>query len=208
MISHWAFPPLAASRVLLAVRPPQGPQTLTCFEWPSLGMVRFPEYGVRLVGQLPAEPLGSGFVHPSPGASLGSFDHCPLIPRSYLMAKGVIQKRTAFFGGGGQARAALAGTESWRAVPLQPPLALAVLLRTSGLLPNQTWGCSRAHSKAVPRTPSGRERKCSVYCRPQARSPGSWCWKDPNSLMALRERFQDRVRDRVAGYVISLWTFF
>lgn len=70
-------------------------------------MVRFPEYGVRLVGQLPAEPLGSGFVHPSPGASLGSFDHCPLIPRSYLMAKGVIQKRTAFFGGGGSGTSSL-----------------------------------------------------------------------------------------------------
>ena len=33
------------------------------------------------------------------------------------------------------------------------------------------------------------EVECSVYCRPQARSPGQLVLKDPDSLKAFRERF-------------------
>jgi len=45
-----------------------------------------------------------------------------------------------------------------------------------------------AYSKAHLLTQDCGGGKCNIYCRHQARSSGSWCLKDPNSLIAFKER--------------------
>ena len=78
------------------------------------------------------------------------------------------------------------------------------------MLPNQTWVCSAAHSKAHLLTPSCGEGKCSVYWRAyKTRGPGTWCSEGPNSPKGFQGKiFKDSVWERVAGYVIRSWTFF
>ena len=73
------------------------------------------------------------------------------------------------------------------------------------LLLNRTWVHLLAHSKAHLLTPGCSEGKCSVYCRCQARSPGSQCPKGQNSPVAFRER-PLKTGLGVVYYVISSWT--
>lgn len=78
---------------------------------------------------------------------------------------------------------------------------VVVLLNQRVCLPQ----CSNAHLLTL----DGCGGKCNIYCRCQERSPWQLVLKGPNTLMASRERFsKPRLRECVAGCVISSWTFF
>lgn len=59
------------------------------------------------------------------------------------------------------------------------------------------------------RRPGCGEGKCKVHCRAQARSPGSSCSEDLNSLKASGEKAsKDKVRKGSVGGMASSWTLF
>lgn len=102
---------------------------------------------------------------------------------------GVLSYHSGFSSPGAPSGPSKAPTERKQGADRSTPL----LLQQSShhvisLFWNQTWVCSPAHHKADLPTLGHGEGRCNVYCRHQARSPGSWCSEQPNSPRAFRGR--------------------
>ena len=77
------------------------------------------------------------------------------------------------------------------------------------MLANKTWVHSPTCSKANLLTLGCGEGKCKVYCRAPSKESRQLTLKRPELSDGFQRKvFKDWVRERVAGYTVSSWTFF